>query len=377
PVLESFVRFNGVSDTLETIARLNQAGIYAQPNHVLFAHSSPGDFQANPFYANPFYANPFYANPFYANPFYANPNPAADPSIRETGRRPSSARPAEQREFKTAVAPGKPVIAILDTGYAQIAKAGVAEDNKICEALAPKNLVFDESTIEIPDADHAGYLDPVAGHGTFIAGIIEQLTPGCKIEVHKILESYGDGDEVEVGKKLLELASRGAENEHLIVNLSFGGYSSTGMGALAETIAELHHTGATIVASAGNDGTSIPMYPAAIPNVVAVGALDHEGAPAPFSNYGPWVRACTLGVEIVSTFFTFNGKHPVQGEVRVDEFEGWAVWSGTSFAAPRVVAKLAGMIQAKPDLSGHDAVKELLESSGKDRKALLGTVVNI
>ena len=25
------------------------------------------------------------------------------------------------------------------------------------------------------------YLDPVAGHGTFIAGIIEQLTPGCTI----------------------------------------------------------------------------------------------------------------------------------------------------------------------------------------------------
>ncbi|MDH3260586.1 MAG: S8 family serine peptidase [Acidimicrobiia bacterium] len=371
----SFARFSGVPDTLDAVTKLNQAGIYAQVNHVLFAHGAPdgGGFQANPFYANPFYANPFYANPFYANPFYANPfyanpfyanpfyanpNPAADPSFQETGQRPSSARPAlEAKTLNPVTDPSPPVIAILDTGYA----AGQVRD------------LVNPGNVEVPDLDRKGYLDPVAGHGTFIAGIIEQYVPGCKIEVHSVISPYGDGDEVVIGRKLRELAR---SNDRLdLVNLSFGGYSSSGMGVLAEAIAALHYMGTVVVASAGNDGTSLPMYPAVLPYVVAVGALDHEGAPAPFTNYGPWVRACTLGVEVVSTFFTnFNGSHPSQAGDDIDEFCGWAAWSGTSFAAPRVVAALAHHMRTT-NTSAHEAVQQIIDAPNLERKALLGTVV--
>jgi hypothetical protein len=391
-VLDTFARFKGVADTLDAVTKLNQAGIYAQVNHVLFAHNAPdaagfqanpfyanpfyanpfyanpfyanpfyaNPFYANPFYANPFYANPFYANPFYANPFYANPNPAADPGLQQTGRRPSSARPtAQPAELLPVPNPAPPAIAILDTGYAEDqARDLVTQDN-----------------VEVPDFDGKGYLDPVAGHGTFIAGIIEQHVPGCAIEVHKVIGSYGDGDEIEVGEKLLELAGRGAANRDLLVNLSFGGYSSSGMGALAEAIAALHHTGAVTVASAGNDGTSLPMYPAALPFVVAVGALDHEEAPAPFTNYGPWVRACTLGVEVVSTFFAnYDGSHPAQAGDDFDEFKGWAVWSGTSFAAPRVLAVLAKHMRTTGS-SAHEAVRAVIDAAGLERQPLLGVVV--
>ena len=371
----SFARFHGVPDTLDAVAKLNQAGIYAQVNHVLFAHNLPehGGFQANPFYANPFYANPFYANPFYANPFYANPfyanpfyanpfyanpNPAADQSFRETGRRPSSARPAlEAKSLERVEKAMPPVIAILDTGYAQ----GQVRD------------LANNANTEVPDFDHKGYLDPVAGHGTFIAGIIEQLVPACDIEVYSVISSFGDGDEIVIGMKLRELAAR---NKRLdFVNLSFGGYSTTGMGVLAEAIADLYHQGTVVVASAGNDGTSLPMYPAVLPYVVAVGALDHEGAPAPFTNYGPWVRACALGVEVVSTFFTgFDGAHPVQAGDDIDRFRGWAAWSGTSFAAPRVVAELAKHMR-DTNQTALEAVQAKIDSAELDRKPLLGTVI--
>ena len=351
----SFARFNGVPDTLDAVTKLNRAGIYAQVNHILFAHSAP---DGSGFQANPFYANPFYANPFYANPFYANPNPAADPSFRETGQRPSSARPAlEPAPLQQVADPSPPVIAILDTGYA----AGQVRD-----LVKPGNL-------EVPDLDGKGYLDPVAGHGTFIAGIIEQHVPGCEIAVYSVISPFGDGDEMVIGAKLAELA--GSKRRLDLVNLSFGGYSSTGMGVLAEAIAALHYNGTVVVASAGNDGTSLPMYPAVLPYVVAVGALDHEGAPAPFTNYGPWVRACTLGVEVVSTFFTdFNGSHPSQAGDDIDEFGGWAAWSGTSFAAPRVLAALAHHMRTAKT-SALEAVQHVIDGPNLERKTLLGTVV--
>jgi hypothetical protein len=371
----SFARFGGVPDTLDAVTKLNQAGIYAQVNHVLFAHSAPdgsgfqanpfyanpfyaNPFYANPFYANPFYANPFYANPFYANPFYANPNPAADPSFRETGQRPSSARPAlEPAPLQQVADPSPPVIAILDTGYAT---------GQVRDLVKPGNR-------EVPDLDGKGYLDPVAGHGTFIAGIIEQHVPGCEIAVYSVISPFGDGDEMVIGAKLAELA--GSKRRLDLVNLSFGGYSSTGMGVLAEAIAALHYNGTVVVASAGNDGTSLPMYPAVLPYVVAVGALDHEGAPAPFTNYGPWVRACTLGVEVVSTFFTdFNGSHPSQAGDDIDEFVGWASWSGTSFAAPRVLAALAHHMRTAKT-SALEAVQHVIDGPNLERKTLLGTVI--
>ena len=222
-ILETFVRFTGVAGTLEAIAKLNQAGVYAQVNHVLFAHTSPepggsgfqaNPFYANPFYANPFYANPFYANPFYANPFYANPNPGADPGFQQTGRRPSSARPAIDPKTEplspapdplSKDGPDQPRIAILDTGYAK----------------GPARELVAGDYVDVPDLDRKGYLDPVAGHGTFIAGILEQYVPGCHIEVHAVISPYGDGDEVVVGMKLDELAQ--SIDRPDLVNLSFGG----------------------------------------------------------------------------------------------------------------------------------------------------------
>lgn len=354
----SFTRFNGVPEELEAIRKLNQSGIYAQPNHVLFAHTTegvPGDG---------FQANPFYANPFYANPFYANPNPAAHPSFRETGRRPSSARPAKERDLPEATGE-KPWVAILDTGLAGVEHLSDATLAKLGGAT-----IGDEP--DTPDIEEKGYLDPVAGHGTFIAGIIRQHAPSCKITVHKVLETYGDSDEAAVTEQLNSLADSDGRLPDL-VNLSFGGYSSTGMEVLAEAIASLHLLGVTIVASAGNDGTSRPMYPAVLPHVLAVGALDHEGNPAPFTNYGPWVRACTLGVEIESTFFTFKGAHPAQAGADIDNFDGWAVWSGTSFATPIVVAALARKMATGG--TSRDAVEALIDLPGLERRQQLGVVI--
>ena len=92
-----------------------------------------------------------------------------------------------------------------------------------------------------------------------------------------------------------------------------------------------------VVAAAGNSGSTRPVYPAVLPYVVAVGALDSRGR-APFSNHGGWVDACVLAVDVVSTFFT-HFDETVNGTSRC--FRWWARWSGTSFAAPKVAAAIA------------------------------------
>jgi subtilisin family serine protease len=128
------------------------------------------------------------------------------------------------------------------------------------------------------------------------------------------------------------------------------------------------------VASAGNDATCVPAYPAALPEVVGLGALD-DGRPAPFTNYGPWVRACTEGTDVVSLFYDgFNGAEPPAADGKdLDRFEGWARWSGTSFAAPRVLAALARRVAQK--VSPQDAVGQLIDDEKQARQPMLGTVV--
>jgi hypothetical protein len=376
--------------------------VAAQPNHVLFSNACcpphPADpqaeafyarlldaspFYASPFYASPFYASagaggcccccsggsagasPFYASPFYASPFYASadPNPTAASWMQATGRRRSSARPADPPKKLPGKGSTDVRIAILDTGYAASHQPGVL-----------KNIAITPHGGDGPDEDGDKYLDPAAGHGTFIAGVIEQITPGCQLEVFEVLGTYGDGDECLIAETLHDLSIRADNERPHFVNLSFGGYSPLGMDALADAIADLDRAGTVVVASAGNDATCAPQYPAVLPEVVAVGALDADDNPAPFTNYGPWVRACTLGVDVVSSFFDgFNGAEPVVDGDDADDFHGWARWSGTSFAAPRVVAALARGVT--PKRSPHDVVQALIEDEQRPRLPMLGTIV--
>lgn len=410
PVGDSFVLLTGVPEQRKALDALHRVGILAQPNHVLFATCCcpphPASPQAEAFYASPYYANMMKANPYHANPYHANPyhanaglggcccagcgggagpganpyhaNPYhanADPSpyvagwIQATGRRPSSARPTTRPDAMPSQPPDdrrQVRIAILDTGWAM--------------SHPPTEMVPDvDTTSDLHGGDHPdevgdGFLDPAAGHGTFIAGVIERIAPGCTLELIRTLSTYGDGDEAEIVKVISELASRTDGTRPDFVNLSFGGYAPLGMTALTDAIAKLQDAETIVVASAGNDATCRPMYPGALADVISVAALDDDGDPALFTNYGPWVTACAPGVDVVSIFYDgFDGAEPAVDGVDEDKFDGWAVWSGTSFAAPRVVAELAKLVQA--GASPQDAVEQLVTGPGLTRRPMLGTVV--
>ena len=86
--------------------------------------------------------------------------------------------------------------------------------------------------------------------------------------------------------------------------------------------------------------------------MVSVGALNPNGTDALFSNAGPWVRAYAPGASVMSTLPQFQGGlepaarteayQRVRESIDPDDFTGtFALWSGTSFAAPLFAGRVA------------------------------------
>ncbi len=351
------------------VQRVRDEGLPAEVNAVLFLHSlTPDPFIASPFIASPFIASPFIASPFIASPFIASPfivspfiaspfiasdygvpfaanptygNPIPVSAYATGGVRPSAARVAREPHWCQTLSESPARVVVIDTGMAGRDNFGNDFSNQLLSA-SPFNLPFGP---DVPDVNGDGFLDPVAGHGTFIVGIVELLGRPAALDSRSPVPPFGYLSVETVTPILKGLAENPAnpstrpDNSNLIINMSFGSTLDSDMQCLAEFVAKVQVTGAVVVASAGNDASYRPVYPAALPDVVSVGGLGAYG-PAGFTNYGNWVRACAPVVDVVNCFFnSFNGDMPqLDAMGDPDQFEGWAVWSGTSFAAPAVVA---------------------------------------
>jgi Subtilase family len=430
-----FFRIAGVPDVPRLVRQLRSFGVQAQPNHVFFAHCVPacccgphpalrggcgGGPGASPVYASPVYASPVYASPVYASPVYASPvyaspvyaspvyaspvyaspvyaspvyaspvyaSPVYASQYLATGRRRSSAVPVTADDAATVAdllgkisgqPSAQPDVIVLDTGLATAPTLIPHALEQIQAFVVPGGSAA--AAAEVPDSVPAdNLLDPAAGHGTFIAGLVEQVAPGAKVEVWHVLEPEGDGNEVDIATRIDALPARTAPGDRgCVLNLSFGSYVMEQGEVLASAIREAQARGYVVVSSAGNDGVCTPTIPASLPDVVGVGAIGPDG-PALFSNYGPWVRACAPGVDVVSTFFRqFLGAEtpatPLDPDP--DDFEDWARWSGTSFSAPIVAGALAQHARVH-QVSTAEAVTQVIDNPLLLRIADLGTVVNV
>ena len=382
---KEFRAMRGTFDTIRVVADLRSRGIEAQPDHVLFAHDMeycccgphPAAWfdpmlVANPLHANPLHANPLHANPLHANPLHAN---SRDPN----GPIRSSARPADPPRWYTPSASRRsprPSNAARATPRVVVIDTGLARQPQLPDFLRRAQSVSAAARghTDVPDANRDRWLDPAAGHGTFIAGIIERIAPGCAIEVIGILGPQGEGSESAVVDEITSVANRRIRPHFL--NLSFGGYVWEEAPMLSRAVLLAQKQGIVVVASAGNDSTCRPSFPAAIPGVVSVGAIGPDG-PAWFSNYGSWVRACAPGMDVVSSFFrAFDGAEVPSGGRDIDRFKAWATWSGTSFAAPAVIGALAREIRAS-NCTPKEAVARLIDAPWLGRIPGLGTIVNV
>jgi subtilisin family serine protease len=294
------------------------------------------------------------------------------------------AEPAEPPDA-TPGEPGRITVGILDTG---IALAGTRPEHPFLANCAVEDPSHDNDTPDAIPPD--GHLDDEAGHGTFCAGVVLQTAPNARVAIHHVLDSEGFATEIAVRDALLELV----EKEHPdILNLSFGAFTDNDapLLALGAAISALPPE-IVVVAAAGNQGVSRPFWPAAQKRVIGVGALDsptYGGAgggtsdqppPADYSNFGWWVDAWAIG-DRVSTFFLEwdDPVLPLPGGVALAarNFEGWARWSGTSFATPAVAGAVAALAE-RDGITVRDAAFRLIQAAGVPRVPAIkggGTIV--
>ena len=178
------------------------------------------------------------------------------------------------------------------------------------------------------------------GHGTHCAGIIAASinngigTAGIArihLMAEKALNANGSGYTSDLANAIIHATDQGAD----IISMSWGGYGTSKM--LHEAVKYAYSKGVLLIAAAGNEATSLKLYPAAYEEVIAVSATDEHDNPAYFSNYGDWVELAAPGVNILSTI---SETHDKRLDYPYDSL------SGTSMACPHV-AGVAALLKSQ------------------------------
>ena len=167
--------------------------------------------------------------------------------------------------------------------------------------------------------------------------------PPLMSQAQPTLSVYNVGDfgpdSYSVARALYAAAAAGVD----VVNLSLHVAPSP---IVKEAVEAAIRAGVIVVAAAGNYGAAVAYkpsrFPASLPGVISVGAVDATMRPASFS--------ARDGVDIYAP-----GTNVVVGGLRGT----WIYGNGTSYAAPHVVAALALMRAANPAITGADALAAL------------------
>lgn len=209
------------------------------------------------------------------------------------------------------------------------------------------NKLFDGRLIDnginfTPAGGEEGICDDPDNHGTRVAGIVAMNTPETtKLRAYKVFDYKSASTDLILITAIDKAVSDGMD----ILNLSLGTLESE---AMLETLENAYASGAVIVTATGNSNTSCQkILPAAFEGSITVGAVDKDGKPASFSNYGECLDIIAPGVDIYSCIN--NNKYDTG--------------SGTSLAAPFATAASAIMLGYNPDLTASQIEAALKENA--------------
>jgi subtilisin family serine protease len=176
------------------------------------------------------------------------------------------------------------------------------------------------------------------GHGTMVSGIIHLVAPTAQIMPLKAFHADGTGNLSDVLRAIYYATGRGAN----ILNMSFD--FTTYSYELEEALDYANSNGVISVASVGNDGQQVVVYPAGLSTVMGVASTANNDTLSSFSNYGQppvWVGAPGEGIITVYPYGTYAA--------------GW----GTSFSAPFVSGTVALLRSVNPNLDQQSAAQAI------------------
>lgn len=272
---------------------------------------------------------------------------------------------------RTTGAPGI-VVAVIDTGidldHPELAPLLVAGSDMVDLGLTPTPPPG--FRFEGDFAGRDGVPQDEVGHGTHVAGTIACLsnnatgvagvTWNCRLMPVRVLarivsltnpaDVRGIGSAADIAAGIRWAVDNGAR----VLNLSLGGPTDTRVERDAIAYAVAH--GVVVCAAMGNAGAGAgPSFPAAYPDVVAVGAIDSADARAAFSQVGPHIDIAAPGVGILSTVWD----------------NGFSTMSGTSMATPHVAGVAALVLSCNPGLTAAQVADILRQTARplRDRPA--------
>ncbi|MGV9992114.1 S8/S53 family peptidase [Streptomyces sp. NPDC003374] len=268
-------------------------------------------------------------------------------------------------------------------------------------------LAHTEGDVQAGETDEQGVLRQYAGHGTFIAGLLAAVAPNTDITVKGTLNDAGAVLESDFGHRLFEAVDAGGWPDIISLSAGTSNGRTDGLLGVDAFMRELRSRGTLLVAAAGNNASATPFWPAAYADlpgyaesVLSVGALRGDGEHgACFSNHGAWVKAYAPGERLTgvltgfrapvpyvyqhSTYdacrfgFTYactcqsprhtgvlsEGQDGAPGKPDQVMFEGYAHWSGTSFATPLAAGMVAAHMTAHKERDPRAARRELLRAN--------------